>query len=79
MASSNLFTPKGWGAYVHLGRGHSAVMFACVKGKIPKIVPQLGYSCSGYYSLSTLSTAIPHMIIALELQSPTCHVSLEIT
>ena len=79
MASSNLFTPKGWGAFVHLGRGHSAVMFACVKGKIPKIVPQLGYSRSGFCLLSMLYTAITHMIIALELQSPTCHVSLEIT
>ena len=37
MASSNLFTPKGWGAFVHLGRGHSTVMFACVKGKDSKI------------------------------------------
>ena len=64
VASSNLFTPKGWGAFVHLGRGHSAVMFACVKGKDPKMVLQFGYSRSGFYSLSTLYTAIPHMIIA---------------
>ena len=70
---------KGWGAFVYLGRGYSAVMFACVKGKDPNIVLQFGYSCSGFYSLSTLYTSIPHMIIALELQSPTCHVSLEFT
>ena len=64
---------------MHLSRGHSAVMFACVKGKDPKIVLQFGSSCSRFYSLSTLYTSITHMIIALELQSPTCHVSLEFT
>ena len=67
---------KGWGAFVHLGRGHSAVMFAS-RAKIQKL--QFGYSRSGFYLLSTLYTAITHMIIALELQSPTCHVSLEFT
>ena len=51
----------------------------CVQGKDPKIVLQFGYSRFGFHSLSTLYTAIPHMIIALELQSPTCHVSLEFT
>ena len=60
-------------------RQESLCCDVCIKGKIPKMVLQFGYSHSGLYSLSTLYTAIPHMIIALELQSPTCHVSLEFT
>ena len=67
---------KGW---VHLGRGHSAVMFVA-RSKIQKL----------YYNLVTvipvviwlfgwMYTAITHMIIALGLQSLTCHVSLEFT
>ena len=51
VASSNLFTPKGWGAFVDLGSGHSAVMFACVKGKIPKL----------HYNLVTVVLVFIHL------------------
>ena len=52
---------------MHLGRGHSAVM-STSRAKIQNLHYNL--VTVWFYSPSMLYTAITHMIIALELQSP---------
>ncbi len=68
VASSNLPTPKGWGAFVHLGRGHSAVMFTS-RTKIQNCTI-IWLQSFWFYSLSTLYTATTHMIIAWNYRVP---------
>ena len=59
---------RGGGAFVHLGRGHSAVMFTS-RTQIQNCTT-IWLQLFWFYSLSTLYTATTHMIIAWNYRVP---------